>query len=241
MTAAPGPAAAARPVPRRLRTDVFLMLATKVLTLVLGVVTSVILARGLGASDRGTLAVAFSLTLLLVQLGTFGIATASPYEVARDPASTGRVAVNAVWAAVVLGVLLAAFGAAMRALFPGVAEGVTATEAMVAFAIIPWALGAVFLQSILLGEGRTLAYNGIEAATGVLGAVALAVALFSLDVGVLGVLCVLGIQQIVAVACYVVALRRARWAALRVPTSLSCGAWWVTGFASTSRPSPGSS
>jgi O-antigen/teichoic acid export membrane protein len=204
---APSGPAAVLPVPNRLRDDVFLMVGARVLTLLLGVVTSVILARGLGASARGTLAVAFNMTLLLVQVGGLGMATASPYAVARDPASRGRVVVNALWAGAVLGVVLIGAGATLRAIAPSALEGVTWAQALVAFAAIPLTLAAVFLHSILLGESRMIAYNAIEAATGILAAGALAIVLLVFDGGVLAALAVLAGQQLVALIAYLVALR----------------------------------
>ena len=90
--------------PKRLRTDVLLMLGAKGAAMVLNVVSTVIIARALGVEGRGAVAVAFSLTLLLVQLGTFGMVTANPYFAARDAAARSRIVANSLWLAAVLGV-----------------------------------------------------------------------------------------------------------------------------------------
>ncbi|MBS1868517.1 MAG: oligosaccharide flippase family protein [Actinobacteria bacterium] len=190
----------------RLRTDVFLMVATKGLALVLGLVTSVVLARGLGASGRGTLAVAFNMTLLLVQVGTFGITSANPYFVARDPAHVGRIVWNSIAGALALGVLFIGVGLAIRGLFPGVLAGVTWAQAAVGFSAIPAALASGFLQSVLLGQGRMLAYNVTEATWGVLAVVALVAGFAVLDMGVLGALAVLVVQQVAMALTFVVLL-----------------------------------
>jgi O-antigen/teichoic acid export membrane protein len=190
----------------RLRTDVMLMVATKGLALVLGLVTSVVLARGLGASGRGTLAVAFNMTLLLVQVGTFGITTANPYFVARDPAHVGRIVWNSIGGALALGALFIAVGLAIRGVFPAVLAGVTWAEAAVGFSAIPAALASGFLQSVLLGQGRMVAYNVTEAVWGVLAVAALVVGFVALDMGVLGALAVLVAQQVAMALTFVVLL-----------------------------------
>jgi len=190
----------------RLRTDVFLMVATRGLALVLGLVTSVVLARGLGASGRGTLAVAFNMTLLLVQVGTFGITTANPYFVARDPAHLGRIVWNSIGGALGLGVLFIGVGLAIRGLFPSVLAGVTWAQAAVGFSAIPAALASGFLQSILLGQGRMVAYNFTEATWGVLTVIALVVGFGAFDMDVLGALVVLVVQQVAMALTFVVLL-----------------------------------
>ena len=63
------PVPAEAPQQARLRTDVFLTFAGKGSTLLLGLATAAIVARRLGLSGQGTFAVAFSLTLILVQVG----------------------------------------------------------------------------------------------------------------------------------------------------------------------------
>src|SRR5213593_2920189 len=95
---------------RRLRSDVFLMFATKAGGIVLGVVTSVIVARALGVDGRGTVAVALAFTRLLVQLGTFGMTNANPYYAAKDREARGRLASNSLLLALVVGGALFAIG-----------------------------------------------------------------------------------------------------------------------------------
>src|SRR5207249_11005928 len=113
---------------------------------------------------QGVFAVAFSLTLILIHLGGLGLTTANPYFTAREPAEQSRIAANSLWLAASLGLLLVAIGIGVKALFPGTVEGVTWAQLGIALPGAPFALGALFLQSILLGRGRMVAYNGIEVA-----------------------------------------------------------------------------
>src|SRR6266550_4220894 len=79
---------------RRLRSDVFLMFGSKVIVTVLNVAASIIVARALGPTGRGTVAVAIALTMLLVQLGTFGLTSGNPYFAAKDPGARGAIVAN---------------------------------------------------------------------------------------------------------------------------------------------------
>jgi O-antigen/teichoic acid export membrane protein len=207
--------------PRRLRTDVGLMLGAKGAAMVLNVVATVIVARALGVSGRGAFAVAFSLTLLLVQFGTVGMVTANPYFVARDPSARGRIVANAVWMAVVLGTLGIAGGVLLRLIAPTLTQGLSWAELLVAIAGVPAALAASFLQSVLLGEGRTITMNVIEVAMGIVTTVAMAIALLLLGAGVLCALAISTAGFIAAALAFGVAAARGVRVAWRPDVALA--------------------
>jgi O-antigen/teichoic acid export membrane protein len=193
---------------RRLRTDVLLMLATKVVVLMLGVVTSVALARALGPSARGTLAAAFSLALVLVQLGTLGLTSSNPYFVARDPGDVRRIVGNSVWFAMGVGVLLIGVGSAVKGLLPGLVPGVGWAPMLAALLGIPGALATLFLQSVLLGLGRTVAYNAVDLVFSFVGTAATLVVLLVLDGGVTAVLAVIAARYALETSVYLWLLLR---------------------------------
>jgi O-antigen/teichoic acid export membrane protein len=196
------------PQQARLRTDVFLTFAGKGATLLLGLATAVVIARQLGPSGQGTFAVAYSLALMLVQVGGLGLTTANPYFAARSPGQVPRIVANAIWFAGVLGVALAVLGAAIKVLAPGVLEGLGWTPLLVALAGIPGALAALFLQSVLLGEGRMVPYNAVEVVQAMLTLVALVVGFAFTDLGLTGVLAVLGAGRYAAAIAYAAILHR---------------------------------
>jgi O-antigen/teichoic acid export membrane protein len=196
--------------PKRLRTDVLLMLGAKGAAMVLNVVSTVIIARALGVEGRGAAAVAFSLTLLLVQLGTFGMVAANPYYAARDVEARSRIVTNSLWLAAGLGAACMATGVLVRLLAPSVTQGLSWPELLVAIAGIPAALAAQFLQSILLGEGRTVAMNAIEVAMGVLSVVALGIALLAFDADVLGVIAIITGSYVGSAIAFLAVLLRHR-------------------------------
>src|SRR5947209_5937405 len=96
------------PPPRRLRSDIGLMVVNKVLGLALHLASTVVLARELGPHGRGIVAVAFGFTLTLAQLGTFGIASANPYFVALDQRRRIHIVSNLVWLCAIIGIALIA-------------------------------------------------------------------------------------------------------------------------------------
>jgi O-antigen/teichoic acid export membrane protein len=194
--------------PRRFRTDVLMMFSSKVTLLVLNLAGSIIAARALGPTDRGTFAVAFSLTALLIQLGSFGLTTANPYFAARDPRSRSAIVTNSLWLAAALGALLIGIGVGLKALAPVTVEGVSWEELLVALVGIPAALVTLFLHSVLLGEGRTVAYNAYEVLLGALSVMALAIGFFVFDMGVLGALLVMLGGHFAGAITWFVLLRR---------------------------------
>src|SRR5918992_2415097 len=89
-TAAPG----AQP---RLRTDVLWTFGGKAATLLFGLLIVVAVARELGPSGQGLFAVAYSLTLLLAQLGGLGLTSANPFFTAREPVRRAQIVAKSLW------------------------------------------------------------------------------------------------------------------------------------------------
>jgi O-antigen/teichoic acid export membrane protein len=201
---------AANPEPRRLRSDVFLTFGSKAVVLVMNLAATVIVARALGPSGRGTLAVAFALTLTLVQLGSFGFATANPYFVARDPATRARVVANSLWISAALGTVLVLTAIGLKAWVPSVVAGLNWLELAIALSGVPAALAALFLQSILLGEGRMVAYNAVEVVLAVLPVAGLIVGFGVFDFEVTGALVIMVGGYWLSAGVYLVLLLRDR-------------------------------
>jgi len=199
------PATAGRP-DRSLGSDVILTYASKVAVMALTLGMAVLVARALGPSGRGQVAVALALTLTLVQLGSLGFVSSNPYFAARDHATVGRLITNSLWFALAAGIVLVAIGALFKAEFAGATRGLGWGETIAALVAIPLALASFMLQSVLLGQGRTLAYNAVELVQAVLVFCALAVGLFVLDFDVLQVLVVLAGGYVIGVIANIILL-----------------------------------
>jgi O-antigen/teichoic acid export membrane protein len=202
------PVPAEPPQQVRLRTDVFLTFAGKGATLVLGVVTAAVIARRLGPSGQGIFAVAYILTLMLVQMGGLGLSTANSYFAARSPAQLPKIIANAFWLAAFLGLALGGVGVLIKLAAPDVIEGLGWTPLLVTLAGVPGGLAALFLQSVLLGEGRMVAYNAVEVGQAALTLTALVAGFAFFDLRLTGTLAILGAGRYAAVAAYAVLLAR---------------------------------
>jgi O-antigen/teichoic acid export membrane protein len=181
------------PIPehRPLAPDVFLTFATKVAIVVLGMLSTVIVARTLGPAGRGAIAVAFSLMALLVQFGSLGLQSANPYFVARNPRSIATVVLNTVWGTIGIGLVLAALALAAKIWFPASLRGLNWLDVAVVAVGVPALLAVHLLQSVFLAEGRMRVYNGVELAGSLAVFVGLLVGLTVLHIGVLGAIIVM--------------------------------------------------
>jgi O-antigen/teichoic acid export membrane protein len=204
------------PEHRALAPDVALTFASKVAVLLLTVLSTVVVARALGTTGRGAVAVAFSFTLLLVQFGSFGLQSANPYFAARDPRQLGRIVSNSLWFALIFGGLLVLAGIGVKAFFPALLRGLDWLDVIVVLAGIPAALSSVLLQSILIAEGRLWAYNLVELGSVLAMVIGLIVGFAVFDMDVLGAICVIVAANVFASITYLALLMR-HGPAIRAP------------------------
>jgi O-antigen/teichoic acid export membrane protein len=195
------------PRARRFRNDVVLTAANKVTVMVATLGSSIVIARELGPSGRGTWAVAMSLVLTLVQLGSLGMQSANPYFVARG-APIGRMIANSLWISVALGALLILAAIGLKAVAPGVVEGLGWKELVIASVGVPALLASMFLHSVMLGEQRMVAYNVSETGNAVALAVVYLAAAALLPLTVADALAIFVVMQVLLVVTYMVLLRR---------------------------------
>jgi O-antigen/teichoic acid export membrane protein len=192
---------------RGLRADVLLMVGAKVCALVLGTATAVIVARSLGPAGRGSLASAYALMTLLVQLGTLGIASANPYFAAHEPHMSARIASNSLWLAGGLGLTMLCAGLLLKLVAPGAFVDVGWAELSVGMAAVPILLCSMFLQSILLADGRTGLYNGVEVGAALLTVLLLLTVLPLVGGGVLAAFALMVGPQAAALVVFMLAMR----------------------------------
>lgn len=191
----------------RFRDDVVLMFVSQGLTLFLTIASSALVARALGPGGRGIYAAAFAFAAILVQFGSFGVATANAHFVASHQARTRDLISNSVLIAVSFGAALVLIGATIKFVFPSAVQGVSWTELLVALAAVPFALLQMFLQGVLLGEGRMLPYNLVAIATGLASFAVLLVGIAALDWGVAELLAIITGNYALAATLYLYFLR----------------------------------
>jgi O-antigen/teichoic acid export membrane protein len=97
---------------------------------------SVAVARALGPTGRGAVAVGLVLLALLMQLGSLGLATANPYFTARDRALAGPLVPAALWLAATIGGVLIGLVTGLKWIAPSSVASLTWLQtALVVFAL----------------------------------------------------------------------------------------------------------
>lgn len=198
----------ARPVtPRPLTVDVLLTLGSKVGVVIFNTATGIVIARALGPSGRGAVAVAFALTYLLVQFGVLGLHSANAYFASRRPEQISLILVNALWTVVAAGAILAVVGFGIREVFPSALRGLDMPEVAVVLVGVPALLTILLLQGLLLAQGRMVAYNAIDFGTGAATTAGMIVVLFAFAGGVLAAIAVFACVNATGALAAVVLLR----------------------------------
>ena len=168
------------------RGRVALTLLSRLATLLLGLVSSVLTARWLGPDGRGLLATLSVVTGVALQFGNPGLHTGNVYFVSRQPHRTAAVLGNTLVVSWFAGILcgVAALGAvALRPdLFPGIPMGLLAVTA----AVLPFQFMILLYQNTLLGQGEVAVFNLLEAGNKVITFVLLAAWLVLLGGGPAG-------------------------------------------------------
>jgi O-antigen/teichoic acid export membrane protein len=173
----------------------------------LGVGTGIIMARALGPHDRGLFQMLVLLPTMLANFAKLGIPQAAVYAVRRRGASPSAVVSNAVWFALVFGVVLAAVCYTGRGWLLGrVIKGAPESALVPMLVLIPFVLLQGYLLGIVQALERFREYNIQQVVPNLLALVGMAVVLVWLRAGLLGaVLMQAGIVVFVSV-----------WLALRV-------------------------
>src|SRR5713226_243377 len=120
------------------KSGVALTFATRILTFVGGVGSSIVVARWLGPEGLGTLAVLNVTVALALQIGCAGLPSANTYFIARDRRTLGPVWANTITFALAAGALLAVLAVALGALRPALFGGVSRNLLAIAALSIPF-------------------------------------------------------------------------------------------------------
>lgn len=192
---------------RHIRFDVLVTVGGKALFVILTALATVLIARQLGPTGQGIFAVSFNLTLILVQLGSSGLSVAAPTLVARESRLTGAIITNSLLLALGGGLLLIAGSLLLKALAPGVLPGFTWTELGITLAALPAALAVMFMQAVLQGQGRMVAFGVIDVAQATIILVGVLLAIVVFDAGIVGVLLVITLTRYLLLLIALVMLR----------------------------------
>jgi len=157
------------------------------ISLIVGLGTSVILARVLGPEGRGIYALAMLLPSLIVTFGNLGIAPATVYYVAHGEFRRQEILGNNLLLSIGIGGMGIIAGLVLvfffrEIIFPGVARGYL----FLALFLVPVQVFFSYVRYVLLGAQRIKEFNHVQIAHSVLFLGFVALALLGLRAGVTG-------------------------------------------------------
>jgi O-antigen/teichoic acid export membrane protein len=135
--------------------------ATRILLISIGLVTSVILARCLGPEGRGLYAVAATIGAIGVQFGNLGLHASHTFYAARDRKLLPALLGNTFVVTFGFGGLIAVVAWIIFSQWPHLAP-VQQKLLGLSLAYIPFGLGYMLLQNLLLGIQKIRSYNVVE-------------------------------------------------------------------------------
>lgn len=136
-------------------------MATRVSLIVIGLLTSVLIARSLGPEGRGLQAAIAAVTAIGIQFGNLGLHSSNTYNVAKRPNLLPTLVGNSLLVALGIAGAASAVAWVVMASVPGLSP-VGGVLLAIAMAGIPVGLCYLLLQNLLLGIHEVRAYNVIE-------------------------------------------------------------------------------
>jgi O-antigen/teichoic acid export membrane protein len=180
--------------------SVSLNVAGRVVSLGLGFVASILLARLLGPSDRGLLGLMLSASTLTLAVTGLGIPLAVTYYASRKDASPGALLGNSlVWTLLIGAVLVPAVWVFHRPVADAIGHGRGGEVWVVAAALVPLTFLDWTAHNQLIGMLRFERFNVLIAASKVAYLLGVAFLLAILDLGVTAGLVATGLSSVVMV------------------------------------------
>ncbi len=151
---------------------------TRILLIGIGFLTTVVVSRELGPAGRGVFAVATAITAIGVQFGNLGLQASNTYYVAKDRGLLPVLIGNTLAVSFGVGGVVALVGWIVDMNWPQFVP-VHGILLILALGWIPFSLGLMLLQNLLLGIDCVRSYNGTEMASKVLGLALIGLAILS--------------------------------------------------------------
>lgn len=142
--------------------------AARLLLILIGLVTSVIVARILGPEGRGLYAVAVAIGAIGVQFGNMGLHASNTYYIAKDASRLPSIVGNTIAVSVTVGGCGSILAWVVFAVWENIAP-VHGLLLVMALLWIPFGLANVLLQNVLLGIQDVRSYNIIDVTTRIFG------------------------------------------------------------------------
>ena len=146
--------------------------SARVFTIVLGLVSSVLIARMLGPEGRGIFAAASTMTAIIVQFGNLGLHASNTYYIAQDRDALPILTGNSLLVSFGLGGILVTGAMAIFTIDSDLAP-VHGIILVLALFTVPFGIAETLLQNLLLGLYEVRKFNIIIVGSKILGVVLL--------------------------------------------------------------------
>lgn len=142
--------------------NTLLTFSTQLISVFLGVITSVILARTLGPTNLGIYSLLLTTFSLIGSIGSLGISIANTYYGVKGEYKWNEIASNSIIAALIMGIILIVFFLSLYFLGLSFLNNINFTVILISSIAIPSALSMGYFQNILLGQRKIKQYNAIN-------------------------------------------------------------------------------
>ncbi len=143
-------------------------LTTHIFVAFIGFITSVMVARILGAEGQGLYAIATTVSAIGVQFGNLGLHSSNMYYISREPRLLPELVGNSLLVSFLFGGAGAVAAWSIFSLAPNLVP-IHGTLLILALGWIPFGLACLLLQNLLLGMQEVRAYNKVELVKKILG------------------------------------------------------------------------
>lgn len=152
-------------------------ISTRISLIIIGFITSVIIARTLGPEGRGMFAMAVTLGAFGIQFTNLGLHGSNTYYASRDASLLSPLLGNSLATSFTLGILTSLLAGLFFWIYPSLAP-IHGTLLLMALTWVPFGLAYLLFQSLLLAVDDIRIYNRVELVTkifyfGILGVIIL--------------------------------------------------------------------
>jgi len=150
----------------RLVKSVSISLIAKLISFVIAIPTSIIMARYLGPSGRGVFAILATITAVALQFGNFGLHSSGIYFSTKDKNKIPEIAGTLIIFGLAIGLAIGLGISLLSIFFPKLVLGdIPLLFLAITLVALPFAFIAQFLQNLLLGMQRIYEYNFVDVAS----------------------------------------------------------------------------
>jgi O-antigen/teichoic acid export membrane protein len=140
--------------------DTFITFSTQILGIILGIISTIAIARVLGPSNQGVYSLSVLINSLISMIGNSGIGVANIYFGRSKRYEIADLAANSIISSFILGIpLIMIFLLYYILVHPSFLAGVDSMYIIIASILVPIALLQAYFIHLLLGQNRIMAYN----------------------------------------------------------------------------------